>query len=202
MKKTTQQIYRDSKKLLGLFNERAPDGGFDGALRRLFGDQPKQMARTSIGGDDFLYAGSSKDLIALLPSSWKEAFDQTEQKWPGCEKWWAGYPLIAIIEIKSGDDGMKGHLKLNAEVGPISVHEIRQAAIGAIKAAATEEKLDRIHFQSDATEKGRLYSRFLRKNTLAVGDIRRADDIESKLKTLVGEFKPEFELITSVLRQG
>jgi len=114
---------------------------------------------------------------------------------------WAGYPFITWVEIRAGEDGAKGQLKLNAEVGPISDPEIRKRMIDSIKAMASEKGLGRIQFQTGATDQGRLYSRFLRKNTVAVNDIHDVDEIERKLLQLLGDFNPEFGAVTSVISQ-
>jgi hypothetical protein len=148
-----------------------------------------------------MYSGLEKSLVSFLPARWREELDKTKGTWPGCEKWWAGYPLITWVEIRPGDDDAKGYLKLNAEVGPISNHKIRKGIVEAIKAAASAQGLKRVQFQAAASDKGQLYSRFLRKNSIAVNDINGTDEMERKLVELIADFEPEFELVASIIPQ-
>jgi hypothetical protein len=70
----------------------------------------------------------------------------------GRKNWWAGYPFIVWIEIRAGDDGATGYLRLNAEVGPISDQRARKGIIEAIKAAVSASTFERIHFEAGASD--------------------------------------------------
>src|SRR5690606_19234673 len=120
---------------------------------------------------------------------WQEELDKTA--WLGCENWWAGYPLIAWVEIQISDDGTGGHLRLHAEVGPVSDHKIRKGIIEAIKAAASVKGLKRVQFPAGASRKGCLYSRFLRENSVVVNNIGNPDEIERKFLEIIADFEPE-----------
>ncbi|MGF6178858.1 hypothetical protein [Ensifer sp. 4252] len=187
--------------VLDLVREHGTDSGFELAVHRLFGDNDERETMVRIGSSDFVYFRLAKSHVSFLPTKWQQGLNKTQGKWRGCENWWAGYPLIVWAELRTGDNGITGHLKLNAEVGPIADHKFRKTMIDAIKAAASGKGLDRIEFPAGASDKGRLYSRFLRKNTIALNDTRDADEMSKKLAELIAEFEPEFELVASVIAQ-
>lgn len=201
MENLARKLYRDHKKVLDFIIEHGSGSDFSLAVHRLFGDNPGRGDVVRIGEREFVYCGLAKSLVSFLPALWRDELDKTGGKWDGCENWWAGYPFIVWAELRAGDDGVKGHLKLNAEVGPISNHEIRKSIIDAIKSEASANGLSRIQFQSGATDIGRVYSRFLKKNSVTVNDIYDTDELEKKLKQLLAEFEPEFDLITKVIPQ-
>jgi hypothetical protein len=167
----------------------------------LVGDNPQLGKPFKIANRNYIYSGSDKNRLLFLPARWREELDKTRDAWPGCENWWAGYPFIAWVELRLGDDGTTGFLRLNAEIGPISDHETRKSIIDAIKAAASATGSERINFETGAADNGRLYSRFLRKNSATVSNIHDANEVERKLIQLVVEFDLEFELVTGVIPQ-
>ncbi|QRY67978.1 hypothetical protein JVX98_27150 [Ensifer sp. PDNC004] len=201
MEKLARQFFRDNKKVIGLIADRGADTGFEPAVRRLFGDNPTRGKSIRIGNRWFVYTGLKKNLVSFLPMRWHEELDKGRVTWPGCQNWWAGYPLIAWVEVRASDDGSNGHLKLNAEVGPISHHRARKGIIEVIAAAADAKALERVHFPVGAADEGRLYSRFLRGNSTPVNDIRDTDEIEGKFVRLVADFETEFELIATLIPQ-
>ena len=201
MENLARQLFRDQKKVLDLIRGQSPGTGFEPAVHRLFGDKPRSGKVVRIGNRKFRYWNLAKTVVSFLPVSWHEELEKTRGAWSGCENWWAGYPFIAFVEIKAGDDGTTASLTLNAEVGPISNHRARKGIIEAIKAAALAKGLERIQFPAGASDKGRLYSRFLRKNSVVVNDRRDADEVERKLAEIIADFAPEFELVASVLPQ-
>ncbi|MFJ6324051.1 MULTISPECIES: hypothetical protein [unclassified Rhizobium] len=200
MENMARQLFRDHKRVLDLVTEPRPGSGFALAVQRLFGESPAQGKLARIGNRGFLYSGLAHNLVSFLPEEWREEFDKAEGPWRGCENWWSGYPFIAFVEWR-GDGGTDGYLKLNMEVGPISNHKVRKDVITTIKAAALAARLERIQFQAGAADKGRLYSRFLRKNSAAVNNIHDTDEMERKLVKLIADFRPEFELVASVISQ-
>lgn len=199
MENLIRQLYRDQKKTLDLIRQEGPISGFEPTVRRLFGDKPNRGKTVRIGNREFKYAGNAKNLVSFLPARWADELAAREGTWPGCGNWWAGYPLIAMVEMRVNDDGRTGFLRLNAEVGPISDHKARKGIIEAIQMAATAEGLERIQFPAGASDKGRLYSRFLRESSISLSDIRDVNDVEKKFAGLVRSFEPEFELVTSVV---
>lgn len=194
-----RQLFRDQKKVLDLIKRDRPGSGFATAVFRLFGDKPKRGKTVRIGKHEFNYSSYEKSLVSFLPARWREELDKTKDAWSGCENWWAGYPVIAWVEMRASEDGTTAHLKLNAEVGPITDHRARKGIIEAIRVAASAQGLERIQFPVGASDKGRLYSRFLRDNSIAVSDIRNADEIEKRFVELIAGFESEFELVSSVI---
>lgn len=194
-----RQLFRDQKKVLDLIKRDRPGSGFATAVFRLFGDKPERGKTVRIGKHEFNYSSHEKSLVSFLPARWREELDKTKGAWSGCENWWAGYPLIAWVEIRAADDGTTAHLKLHAEVGPVSDHKVRQGIIEAIRMAASAKGMERIQFPVGASDKGRLYSRFLRENPITVSDIRNADEIEKKFVEVIAGFEPEFELVSSII---
>lgn len=201
MENLARQLYRDHKKVLGLLAERSSGTGFELAVQRLFGDKPEREKPVRIGNSTVICPGIQKNLVSFLPARWHEELDKAKGMWPGCENWWAGYPFIAWVEIRAGDDGITGVLKLNAEVGPISDHKARKGIIEAIQMAASAEGLERIQFPSGASDERGLYSRFLRKNSIAVKDIGDTDGVESNIVQLIADFEPEFKLVARAIPQ-
>ncbi|WP_150130006.1 hypothetical protein [Sinorhizobium sp. RAC02] len=199
MENLARQLYRDHKQVLDLLTERNSGSGFGRAVQRLFGDNPPRGKLVRIGNGTFIHSGLEKSLVSFLPAQWHEELYKTKDAWPGCDNWWAGYAFIAWVEIRARDDGTTGFLKLNAEVGPISNPDVRKGIIEAIKLAALAKELERIHFPAGTADEGRLYSRFLRKNSVAVNDIHNTAEVESKFVQLVADFAPEFELVASVI---
>lgn len=201
METLARQLYRDHKKALDLLKEHGSGSGFEPAVHRLFGNNPQREKAVRIGNTEFIYSELAKSHVSFLPAQWQTALKKMRDKWRGCENWWAGYPLITWVEIRAGDDGIKGYLKLNAEVGPVSDHSVRKGIIDSIKATASAKGSDRIEFQAGASDKGRLYSRFLRKNSITVNDIRDTDQIVRNFVELIDRFEPEFAFVTSVIPQ-
>jgi hypothetical protein len=193
------QFYRDQKKAVDLIRIRTPQSGFEPAVRRLCGDNPKPGKAIKIGGCELRFSSLASSLVSFMPARWQEELDKTQGIWRGCENWWAGYPLILYVEMRAGDDGRSGHLNLHAEVGPISAHAVRKGVIEAIEAAASVSKLGRIQFPAGAAGERQLYSRFLVRNSATVNDMRKADEVEGKFVQLVGGFEAEIDLITSVV---
>jgi hypothetical protein len=201
IEKLAQQFFRENKKALDLVAHPKPDSGFAMAVRRLLGDGAQSEKPFRIANRDYLCARIDKNRVAFLPAQWQEELDRTNGAWSGCENWWAGYPFIVWIEIRAGDDGATGYLRLNAEVGPISDQRARKGIIEAIKAAVSASTFERIHFEAGASDKGRLYSRFLRKNSIPVSNIYDANEVEKKFIQLLADFEPVFQLVADVIPQ-
>ena len=199
MENLARQLYRDHKKVLDFVVEHGSGSDFALAVHRIFGENPQRGEIVNIDGCELMYFGLSKSLVSFLPAHWREELDRIKLTWSGCESWWAGYPLIAWVDMRPSEDGAKGHLRLTAEVGPISNYKVRKGIINAIRAAASEKELGRIQFQAGASDERRLFSRFLRKNSIAVNNIHDTDELERRLKQLIADFKPEFDLVTSVI---
>lgn len=199
MENPIRRLYRDQKKTLDLIRQEGPRPGFESAVRRLFGANPDHGKMVRIGNREFKYAGYAKNLVSFLPARWAELLAAREGTWLGCENWWAGYPLVALMEMRVGDDGIAGFLRLSAEVGPVLDREARKGIIEVIRSAAAAAGVERIQFQAAAFDERCLYSRFLRGNSIALNDTRDVNELERKFIELVASFEPEFELVASVV---
>lgn len=196
-----QHFFKSNKQWLDLIVDKESVGGFVPAVQRLFGNAPKKGDMARFGVRNFVYHSHNEKLVSFLPKQWQEEFARTNGAWPGCQNWWAGQPFIIWAEIRTGDDGLSGYLKLDAEVGPISDYAVRKALIRAIVSAASSQNLARIQFPAGAMDKGRLYSKFLRENNVSIDSVRDTDQIERKLVALITDFDAEFELVANVLSQ-
>lgn len=200
IQKLTQKLYQDNKKTFDLLSEKQTPIGLAPAVKRLFGDAPHPGKPIRLGGIKVQYSSHTENRLRFLPNLWTEELAKTRRLWSGCEKWWAGYPFIAWIELSSAD-GVKGQLTLSAELGPLADHELRVAFIDAITTAASQQDLERIKFPKGSTEKGRLYSQFFRKSALAVSEIRDSSEIERTMTSLAANFRPEFEVVASAIEK-
>ncbi len=108
--------------------------------------------------------------------------------------------MIAWVEIRDGDREHEASIKLNLEVGPLSIHKLRTKLINAIKSAALDSGLSRIRFPSGANDEGRLYSRFLIRNSVAVKSRNDDAEIQHKVVKLISDFEPELAMLDIVIR--
>lgn len=192
---------RQNRKMFDLATPSKPDTGFAAAVHRLFGDRPQKGKRFRLANREYIYSGYDKNLVSFVPVQWKEALDKKARVWPGCENWWAGYPLILWIELRLGDNGVTGHLRLNAEVGPVSGHAARKGLLMAIKNAATASGSSRIRLEATAFGEKQRYSRFLRENSIALSDIRNVNEVERTFVQLLAQFEEEFAIITAAIAE-
>ena len=192
-------LIRDSKNLLRLMKDRPSPLGLKAAAETLYGIFGRKNEPFRLGETEFQFSGNRNLTMGLIPTPWKTALDLLSDRWSGCEKWWAGYPLIALVELRILE-GSKGQLRLHMEVGPLCSHHVRKELISLIKKEASAARLGRIEFQIGAEDRGRLYSRFLTHNATEVDDMASSQEVERRLDELVSSFAPEFQLIATTLR--
>lgn len=195
------RLYRDHKPTLDLLAKPSAGSAFEQAVQRVFGDKALRGKLVRIGNSHVVLSEIAKDRVSFLSANWVAELEKTRGAWDGCENWWAGYPLIAWIEFRVGDDGKSGSLRLHAEVGPITNSGVRQGFVEAIRLKATARQMARIRFPDASSQERRLYSRFLHQNVVSVRDISDKIDIEHQFVQLVGSFLPEFDLVASVIPQ-
>ena len=193
-----RQLYRDQKHLLDLIKKPTAGLGFEEAMRRIFGEGPPRGQRAKLAKQSIDLFSVAPTRVSLLPASWTDALDPLAAVRIGCENWWAGYPLILWVEMRVGDDGVTGQLILNGEVGPVRDHRRRKGLIRLIRTRAAEERSTRIQFPPGSADKGRLYTRFLRQNAMAVENCRNADEVEQRFLALLAAVKPEIDLIARI----
>lgn len=198
MLKAKRLLQRSNSKILSLFAAPSPKPGFEAAIGSLCDDLSEDGRSLVIGGRQFGHVQFEGPLATFLPHPWKQALRAVRSGYPGCEGWKAGFPLIAMIEIRMGT-APGGYLKLNAELGPIAAPRVRKGMVEALQQAASAARLDRIQFQPEATARGQLYSRFFHRSTLSVGDVHDVKEIRQAFMQLIEDFGQEVDLVTSVI---
>lgn len=196
-----RQGFPNSKNLLDLLKNERPEIGFNAAIGSLIGSNPERGKPIKIGGQKFAYVSRDKKSVSFLPDLWREELAKSRTAWRGCENWRAGLPLIVFVEIYHKNGESSGELKLNAEVGPVADDKLRKSLIEAIVRSTAANNLLRVRFQKGASDKGRLYSRFLRDGSIAIGNVYDANEIERKFATLVSGFTVEFDAVTRAISQ-
>ena len=208
MEKLARELYLEHKKVIDFVVEHGASTDFAFAARALFDDPSEYLELKTIGKRSFYYNDMGNSIISFLPESWADAFDGDSAdgyEWPGCEDWWAEYPIIAWLQIKqdTGEkaDGRKGQLRLIAEVGRLSDWPARKNLIERIKETANKNDMGKtIKFQAGAENEGKKYSKFLKHNSLAVKDVHDSEEIEKAMRTLLKKFQPEFDAIGEALK--
>lgn len=191
-----RKLYRDHKKVIDFVIEHGAGSDFALAARAIVGDNPKPLSEiVEVAGLPLLFSGLSNSQVSFVPKSWLEPLRASAKAWPGCENWWAGLPVILWLEIATERDGIKGKVKLSAEVGPLSPSRDRARLIEHIKAL----NLPNIQFQSGAADAGRRYSRFFKKNTISVDDVHDSEEIERKIRALIDRFRDEIIAVSGAL---
>lgn len=201
MEKLARQLYRDHRKVLDFVIEHGASTDFAIAARTLFGDGSDTLDEVTIDGLLYVFDGLANSQVSFLPQSWYVAFEKDTHDWSGCEDWWAGYPLIAWLEIEKKSEGSEGQIKLIAEVGPLSNHEFRKALIQSIQETAADRNLKRVRFQNGATNEGKKYSRFFKENSARLNDVNDPEEIAKVMTSLLRRFENEFNAVASVLPQ-
>ncbi|MCO5730575.1 hypothetical protein [Rhizobium sp. SSA_523] len=194
-----RQLYRDHKQTFDLILPQQETSPFVTAAHQIFGDPPQAGKIVRVQDQPFILTGSGKAITNFFPLAWHEALGAIPRAWKGCEKWWAGYPIAMWMEQRAGDDKARGYLVLNAEIGPLADHDLRQDLITCIASAAAEKGMTRIRFPARATARSSLYSRFLRDNAIALENPQSARAIETRLLSLLSGFAPEIDCVADAL---
>jgi hypothetical protein len=202
MEQLARQLYRTHKRVLDFVVEHGAGSGFALAAQNLFGESPDRLQTPfQVGGQALLFSSVNNSTLGFVPQAWFDALDGRGKVWPGCDRWWAGLPVICWANIWTARDGIAGQIKLQAEVGPLSPAELRTKLIDAIKAVAEQKGLKRVQFQTGAANEDRKYSRFFRQNILKVDDVHNSNKIQSALASLIGDFQNEFEAVAGILSE-
>ena len=196
-----RQAFPNSKNLLDLLKNERPEIGFKAAIDRFVGSNPEGEKTINISGLKFSYVSHDKKSVSFLPDPWCEELAKSSICWRGCENWRAGLPLIVFVEISHKNGENSGEVKLNAEVGPVADDKLRKSLIEAIARSTASNSLTRVRFQKGASDKGRLYSRFLRDSSIEIGNVYDANEVERKFATLVSDFSVEFDVVTNAIRE-
>lgn len=199
LEKLARELYRDHKKVLDFIVENGKSTDFALAAESIFGENIEYLDVCAVDGAEFAYSSSDSSSVSFLPLEWFNAFGGHEHYWHGCEDWWAGFPLITWIQLTVGADGMNGQVRLYGEVGPLADHAFRTDLIKAIQGCSEGDRQLRIKFQRGATDEGKRYSRFFKKNAFPVDDVHDHDKIAIVIQKALKSFKPEFQAIAAVL---
>lgn len=199
MEKLAKQLYREHKKVLDFIMEHGSGSDFSVAAESLTGADLAYLGTFAVDGQKFRFNHVDQRFLSFLPETWYQAFGQDQFDWNGCEKWWAGYPLIAWLQLWPNADGKSGQVAIYGEVGPLSEHEFRRDLIGAIQHAGEGLPKKRIKFQKAAAEEGKKFSKFLKENFHDIKDVQDAEEIAAAMRVLLKRFKPEFEAVGGVL---
>ncbi|WP_066561107.1 PD-(D/E)XK nuclease family protein [Croceicoccus bisphenolivorans] len=201
MEKLARQLYRTHRKALDFIMEYGQETHFEFAVRSLIGDNDDFSVPVLIDAQSYHFGWVGSDWASFLPHSWFVALGSERLRWEGCEKWWLEYPLAPRFEFSVGGDGVGGRISLINEVGPIANSNFRRELIEAIQGAAEKCGSQRIRFQQGAAEDGRRYSRFLKQNSVTIGDVQEPSEIAKAMTTLLKRFQPEFDAIGEILPQ-
>ncbi|MBB6262204.1 hypothetical protein FHS77_002776 [Paenochrobactrum gallinarii] len=198
METLARQLYREHKKVLDFILEHGAGSDFALAAHRFFGDNPDFGQGFEVKDRKYIYRGLNDRMFSFLPANWHEALGGFDLNWEGCERWWAGLPLICWVEIGTHADGKKGYLKLTAEVGPIKDYDFRKSLIERIESTKTDQRLS-ISFTKGAKREGALYSRFFNSNVANLEDVQDSEDILLKIENLMNKFVDEFDAVARIL---
>lgn len=201
MEKLAKQLYRDHKKVLEFVMEHGSQSDFFVAAESLIGSDLGFLDTFTVDGQKFRLNQADDRFVSFLPEAWYQGFGKDRFDWRGCEGWWASYPLIAWLQLRTHADGKSGQLTIYGEVGPLSEHDFRKDLIGAIQAAGKELGTARIKFQTGAAAEGKRFSKFLKDNSFDIKDVQDADEIAAAMRALLKRFKAEFQALGSVLSE-
>jgi hypothetical protein len=203
MANLARQLYRTHKKALDFIMEHGVSTEFMVAAEMVFGEDLEYGNRRPVQGvdADVMYHSQNQRIFSFLPTVWLDALgDEASKPWPGCENWWARFPVICWLQLNTKSDGVRGSLFLYAEVGPLLDTDARTELIKRIKNCAQDRIKDRIKFRVDATKVGAKYSKFFNRNSTPIEDVSDAEAIANGMKKLIREFNPVFDTVADSLR--
>jgi hypothetical protein len=202
MERLAQALYRRHQKVLDFIWEHGSTSSFSIARETAFGpDWGDDKVFTSPAGD-LVSLSSGSEWFGFLPASWFEKLGGRDYKWPGCENWWSGFPVICWFGLQRGNEAGKGTLRLYAEVGPMADHTARAALIDLIRRASASATPNLIGFRSGADREGVQYSRFTKSNTVPIEDVSDHEELAAAINQLLTRFRPAFEAIAPVFDEA
>src|SRR5690606_27887857 len=89
------------------------------AARTLVGEEPQQFSHYQIDDAGYVFGGLNNRALSFLPLRWFEPLTKHADAWQLVGSWWMNRALIVWLEVIDGKEGTKGHVRLQAEVGPI-----------------------------------------------------------------------------------
>ncbi|MGS0467898.1 PDDEXK-like family protein [Cobetia marina] len=148
MEKLARQLYRDHRRVLDFIVEHGKSTDFLIACEAVFGEMVTSGDIVGVEKCQYVIKHSDSNRFSFLPKTWNEAFEKNSLSWSGCENWWAGFPMIMWLQLTSDTDGGSGQVRLYAEVGPLSSHDLRHDLIEGIKSIAQEKKFEANRFSA------------------------------------------------------
>ncbi|WP_269520446.1 PDDEXK-like family protein [Alteromonas sp. BMJM2] len=184
MIKLAKQLYREHKDVIDFVYEHGKSTEFKYAAEDTFAKGAYLTEDTS-----YRLLSISSSMVSFLPETWIQFFEIANERkgsyfWEGCEKYWSQYPFIMFIYLADGK------LKLVAELGPITDHDLRVEIIHAFK---TSQYVGIRHFGANATSKEARFSRFINSKafTVKVDEDQQHDSeyLKHKIKELLNKAK-------------
>lgn len=204
MELLAKKLYRSHRKVLDFIMDHGATTEFTMAAEAVFGPDLDYGDEVEVKGlGRYMFSWNSDRQFSFLPAEWRRHLggDKRLHLWKGCEKWWAGYPLICWFQLDDAGDGMKGQLRLFAEVGPLSDHEMRLTLIDGIRGAAKKGAGEEIQFRANADRPGARYSKFLRStaNSIPIADISDMELLEQAMRRLLEKFQGPCDAVAKSL---
>lgn len=195
MELLARKLYRDHKKVIDFVVEHGAGSDFALAARTIFGENPQPLGDPIVvAGRHLIFCGLTNSRVSFIPETWLVKLKDITI-WHGCENWWAGLPIIAWFEITTEQDGVGGKIILTGEVGPLKPSEDRLRLIKDIEEIASVNKLDKIQFSAGAKDQGKMYSRFLKKNSIRIDDVHESESIRNAMSKLIVAFSKELDAV-------
>lgn len=201
MEQLARALYRQHRKVLDFILEHGASTNFSLARDDVFGEAWRDGEIVKAGKHKFVSLWSSGEQFSFLPLSWYEALGEDAYTWPGCENWWAGFPVICWMQLFPGQKGSEGSIRLFAEVGPLNDVDCRKGLVESIQAAGAGAAITNIRFQRTAANEGKKYSKFLKDNIIAIKDVQDIEEMSRAIQALLKKFQPCFDVVAPVLGQ-
>lgn len=194
------QTFDKTLRMLSLLEKSPRENTFELAAKTLIrSNGTDQLLKAS--GQLYVVDSLKPSSLSFLPQEWVTGLEHGRARWSGCDNWWAGYPLIAYLQMRPDPDGTGQQLVLNCEVGPVAPIELRKDLVRLIRRLGLEAMLTRLKFRSDAMNAKTLYSRFLTGGTLPIDRPDDPDLIARRMCALLTDFEPEMKVVTKSISQ-
>jgi hypothetical protein len=198
MEQLARALYRQHRKVFDFIWEHGASTNLLLARDETFGDVWGDGKVVQSGKSSLVSLRSNGEQFSFLPLEWYEALGKDAYRWPGCENWWSGLPVICYVQIFQSDKGAGGSIRLFAEIGPLYDPNGRTGIVEAIQKAACEADLEYVRFQKTAANEGKKYSKFLKDNIIAIKDVQDVEEISKAIQALLRKFQPCFDAIAPV----
>lgn len=192
-----KQLYRTHKKALEFVMDHGRTSGFSAACDAEFGDNLK---KGDIFREKYIYNRSSPTRFGYIPITWKEILetDELAKLNIGCEDWQSGCALSCWFDLRTNEDGVKGKLFLNFEVGPIADSDLRLQLVQALSQISDDKH---ISLSASAKRSNAKFSKFLKSNSKTIPDVGDSEVIRQTIEQLTNKFAPTIDAVEEALVQ-